>query len=271
MSSLVMFNGKLVGGSTGIAVFDGGQPPQPPEHTVTIDGVVYPTVTIGNQEWLAEDLRCVISSDTYIWEGHTNYGYYYSAPELHTGINALLESSGLTGWHVPTQADMTELLTFIKNDKGYSSLGDVYQNVFLTSETSRSDDCYGLGLTLCGSWDGRSSYNRVTDAGSYCNLGEDSGTDSYPDRVYISAAGHYGNGSEAITRKYCVRLVKNNTASLSTTSNASPNLLMSSRPMTLMMGNPAGTLNASTPNNPDEPVWDEQNEQEESNLGSGGY
>ena len=205
---MVMFNGKMVGGSAGIAYFDSSIPPTP-AHTVAIDGVVYPTVTIGNQEWLAEDLKCVVSEDTYIWSEQPKYGYYYSSTELHTGINAMLTSAGLSDWHVPTQSEMITMLDYMKTDKGYSTYQPLYKHVFLTSEVSSSDDCYGLGLMLCGSWDGRSSYQCVTDSGLYCNLGEDSGSNSYPDRMYMSKTGSYGNGSEASTRKYCVRLVKN--------------------------------------------------------------
>ena len=202
--SMVMYNGKMVGGNAGIAVFDGSTP----SHVVTIGGVTYPTVTIGTQEWLAEDLKCVVSEDTYIWSEQPKYGYYYSSTELHTDINAMLTSAGLSDWHVPTQSEMITMLDYMKTDKGYSTYQPLYKHVFLTSEVSSSDDCYGLGLMLCGSWDGRSSYQYVTDSGLYCNLGEDSGSDSYPNRMYMSKTGSYGNGSEAATRKYCVRLVK---------------------------------------------------------------
>ena len=109
--------------------------PKPEPTTVTdIDGNVYNIITIGNQKWLAENLRVshynngdaiettspasqdlTGQSDTkfqWSYNGNTTnlstYGLLYS-------WNAITDSRGIApeGWHVPTESEWNELITFL--------------------------------------------------------------------------------------------------------------------------------------------------------------
>ena len=113
--------------------------------SVTIEGYSYPTVSIGTQCWMAENLRVTNYNDgtaiplnnTYtsgtvstVWQGLTTGAYTIYDNESSTGANATnygflynwyavkgIATAGITtyknicpsGWHVPTDADWTAL------------------------------------------------------------------------------------------------------------------------------------------------------------------
>ncbi len=74
------------------------------------DGKVYQTVTIGNQEWMAENLAYEPSSGNY-WAYDNNnsnvetYGYLY---DWETACDVCPD-----GWHLPTDAEWTELTDYL--------------------------------------------------------------------------------------------------------------------------------------------------------------
>jgi uncharacterized protein (TIGR02145 family) len=103
---------------------------------IDIDGNVYHTVTIGNQTWMVENLRATHlndgtaipnASDTAAWfallspgycwynndtaNGNT-YGALYNWYAVHTGKLAP------PGWHVPSDAEWTQLSTFLGGEAG---------------------------------------------------------------------------------------------------------------------------------------------------------
>lgn len=103
-----------------------------------IDGNVYTTVTIGEQEWFAQNLRATRTSDNQVlqlytdsleWTNPTAAGY--CAPN---DIIENIESKGLLyngyavekhkicpkGWHIPTEDDWNTLFTYLY-ENGYSS------------------------------------------------------------------------------------------------------------------------------------------------------
>ena len=106
--------------------------------TVTdIDGNVYATVTIGNQVWMAENLKTTkykdgtaipnvtdsnewrnLSSGAYCWYDNdinngTTYGALYNWYAVNTGKLCP------TGWHVPTDEEWAELENYLANN-GYN-------------------------------------------------------------------------------------------------------------------------------------------------------
>lgn len=79
------------------------------------DGKVYQTVTIGNQEWMAENLAYEPSSGNY-WAYDNNnsnvetYGYLY---DWETACDVCPD-----GWHLPTDAEWTELTDYLGENAG---------------------------------------------------------------------------------------------------------------------------------------------------------
>jgi uncharacterized protein (TIGR02145 family) len=106
-----------------------------PQTLTDIEGNVYHTVTIGTQVWMVENLKTTkyndgtpipqVTNDTawgnlatpgYCWyknDGLTyknSYGALYNWYTINTGKLAP------TGWHVPTYAEMTTLITYLGTD-----------------------------------------------------------------------------------------------------------------------------------------------------------
>lgn len=77
------------------------------------DGKVYQTITIGNQEWMAENLAYEPSSGNY-WAFDNNnsnvetYGYLY---DWGTACDVCPD-----GWHLPTDEEWTELTDYLGGD-----------------------------------------------------------------------------------------------------------------------------------------------------------
>ena len=118
--------------------------------TVTdIDGNVYQTIQIGDQEWMAENLKVTHYRDgTAIPTGHSDsewenlptgaycayddnesnadtYGYLYNWYAVDDSRNIAPE-----GWHVPTDDEWTELTNYLGSDAGSKLAGnaDLWNN-----------------------------------------------------------------------------------------------------------------------------------------------
>ena len=88
------------------------------------DGKVYKTVTIGSQVWMAENLSTtklndgiIIENVTYDnnrWSFMETPGYCtYKSEILYNGRAVATGKLAPKGWHVPTDADWTTLITFL--------------------------------------------------------------------------------------------------------------------------------------------------------------
>jgi uncharacterized protein (TIGR02145 family) len=109
----------------------GGGNIQPGAGVTDIDGNFYPSVIIGNQEWMAENLRVTRDANG---NDITRYCYYYYPTDAtycdlsgglytwHTVMNGATSSNtnpsnvqGIcpTGWHVPSDAEWTELVDYV--------------------------------------------------------------------------------------------------------------------------------------------------------------
>lgn len=101
----------------------------PPNHiegggVVDVEGNSYETVIIGDQEWMAENLRSNLfcSGDSIPYTGDTiQVKVYDNDPQNETifgklyNYQAVLDSSGLCpcGWHVPTELEYAKLIDYL--------------------------------------------------------------------------------------------------------------------------------------------------------------
>lgn len=118
MKAILKFNGSYLKAGGGVLTKQIGT------GTAVIGGKEYPTVVIGNQEWLAENLDYAFeetnpesyytyydNSDTYKERGLL-YNHY-AAMDLNQNRSTLCP-----GWHLPTVAEFETLIAYIGSDAG---------------------------------------------------------------------------------------------------------------------------------------------------------
>ena len=152
-----------------------------PTNVTDIEGNIYDVVTIGNQIWMAENLKVtkypnntsipLISNNTawdalednntddaYCWydddiNNKDVYGalYNYAAAMGDNAVSSNTNPSGVqgvcpTGWHIPSQAEWNELTSFLIADgQGYGGSGDDI----------------GKAMAYTSGWENASTYGRI--------------------------------------------------------------------------------------------------------------
>lgn len=137
-----------------------------------IDGNVYPIVKIGNQTWMAENLRVTKLNDgtpipaepnANTWATLTSPAYSaYSNTEANlTKYGALYNwfavNSGKlcpTGWHVPTVQEWTEMKTYLAAN-GYNYDGSI------TTQSNQIGNKIGKALATTSGWTSSSKIGAV--------------------------------------------------------------------------------------------------------------
>ena len=169
-----------------------------------IDGNIYDAVQIGNQVWMAENLRTTkyadgttipLGTDTstttaYRYApgpyGNSNeenmvnvprYGYLYNWPAVMHGANSSdANPSGVqgicpNGWHVPSDAEWTQLINYMKTQPAYMASGNADH----------------LAKALAATW-GWNSTDETDAPGNNPSTNNATGFSALP-------AGHYERGS----------------------------------------------------------------------------
>lgn len=135
--------------------------------SVVIGGRTYKTVTIGNQEWLAENLDYkfegleIGEEDTLVkavanyYDGdEATYGRYGNRYGLLYNWKAVdyIEQNKATllpsDWHVPTETEWTTLLTAV----GGASVAGEKLKSFSDWSSGNGDDPYGMSIYPCGDY-----------------------------------------------------------------------------------------------------------------------
>ncbi|MFZ4724629.1 MAG: FISUMP domain-containing protein [Paludibacter sp.] len=164
---------------------------------VDIDGNVYNTVTIGNQIWMAENLKTTkyndgtsipLVTDAYLWSNLTTPGYcWYNNAIANKNIYGALynwyavNTAKLApkGWHIPSDTEWTTLSTYLDGSIAGGKLKDASTtywtapNTGATNETSfsalpggiRGGNAGSFGdLTMNGYWWSSYTQNSISNA-----------------------------------------------------------------------------------------------------------
>ena len=113
------------------------------------DGTEYKTCKIGNQVWLAENLKFELDSDDCLaydedYQYFDKYGYLY----CENGLEAAIPE----GWHLPTRKEWETMVRFVKKD---SRCKEVLSVIASEEWIESSSDKYGFsmfpgGMRDCG-------------------------------------------------------------------------------------------------------------------------
>jgi len=195
--------------------------PETPGNTVVIGGRTYPTVQIGSQVWLAEnlDLKAAGIDINPAGEPATPAAWYYDRDEETYGENGnkygllynwyaakLLEDNKATlfpGWHVPTLADFT---TLTQSCGGGSVAGGKLKSTTGWRNNGNGTDEFGFAGYPAGYYD--SNYSRFRAVGSqtwYTNIDIDS---LYSSRGLVYDGNNFPNMGQHTKIGLSLRLVK---------------------------------------------------------------
>ncbi len=147
------------------SVYTGSNPYLNPNKTygsvTDIEGNVYPTIQIGYQTWMAENLRTTKYNDgTDIRDG--DYIVYNYSPEYEAIYGKLYRwSVGASGklcpqgWHVPSNGEWGQLVTYLENNGGKMKATELWEspNVGATNEsgfTALPGGKESVGFSLVG-------------------------------------------------------------------------------------------------------------------------
>ncbi|MCQ2279607.1 MAG: T9SS type A sorting domain-containing protein [Bacteroidales bacterium] len=221
--------------------------PCPGTPTLTdVDGNTYNTVQIGNQCWMKENLRTTMYADeTSISQGSTAstgtaYWYYPNNSSSDTSTYGLLYNwaavmrnlssstsnpSGIqgicpNGWHVPSDAEWTQLTDYVSSQSQYRCSGGTSSiakalasttgwnsstNTCAVGNNPSSNNATGFGAFPAGLYNG--SYFNFGDTAFFWSTTEDNSDRAYDRELYSSTTGVYRDDNVK-HRAYSVRCVR---------------------------------------------------------------
>lgn len=131
------------------------------------DGIEYKTCKIGNQVWLAENLKFELDSeDCHVYDDDyqyfDKYGYLYTENGLKTAIPE--------GWHLPTRKEWETMIRFAKKD---SRCKDILSVIASEEWIESSSDKYGFSMFPGGRGDCNEEFELIDfSAHFWCAEGE---------------------------------------------------------------------------------------------------
>ena len=201
--------GEVMSFTTAIIIPAGDAQPCPGNETVTdIDGNVYNTVKIGEQCWMKENLRVTHYVDgveiplestpsvdvAFVYNPDDNanniltHGYLYNwAAVMHGMPTSNTNPSNVqgvcpTGWHVPSDAEWTQLTDYVGNESSYWCGGNS-NNIAKALAAQTGWNINNNGCTVGNSQDANNATGfSALPAGLYSGWGDDyGGFDDYAD------------------------------------------------------------------------------------------
>ena len=191
------------------------------------DGKTYKTVKIGNQTWMAENLKYLPSvvghgtgsattqyyyvygyngtnvTDAKATSNYTTYGVLYNWPAAMAGsASSSANPSGVqgvcpTGWHLPSDAEWTQLTTYLGNESvAGGKLKETGTTHWASPNTDATNTSGFIALPGGGSWSG--SFNFAGNYGYWWSSTEYSGIIAwYRLLYYFNAQVYRGNSNKA--------------------------------------------------------------------------
>lgn len=163
------------------------------------DGKTYKTVKIGDQIWMAENLAYKTDSGNYwAYDNKKNnlakYGYLYN---WQTSRNVCP-----TGWHLPTDAEWTQLTNFLGNNPGarLKSKSGWYEN-------GNGTDDYGFSACPGGVRDDYGKFRDISYSGVWWSSTENGTTIAWSRSIHYSTSNvsRVSDGKELGFSVRCVR------------------------------------------------------------------
>ncbi len=189
-----------------------------------IDGNIYKTITIGNQTWMAENLKVTKYNDGTIipfnpvaamWYSATSGGYsWYNSDSLGYGALYNWHAAGSdklcpAGWHVPSDAEWSILVTYLGGESGAGAKLKESGTVHWSVPNSGATNEPGFSALPGGYRNSAGTFNSIKQKGYWWSASAASSTEAY----YRSMGYNYGNIDKTSTNKvsgFSVRCVKDN-------------------------------------------------------------
>ncbi len=174
------------------------------------DGSIYNTVQIGNQCWMSENLNYNQSAFGGDWCYGNNsancdtYGRLYTWAAVMQGASSSnTNPSGVQGvcpggWHVPSDAEWTELTTYVGNNGHSGTEGTALKSTSGWNYGGNGTDNFGFtGLPGGDRFEDTGSFNSIGDFGNWWSSRESSSSNAWIRYLYYNN----GNVSESHSNK----------------------------------------------------------------------
>ncbi len=191
------------------------------------DGNMYQTVEIGTQVWMAENLRylpSVIGPST----GSNTAPYYYVYGYDGTNVNdakattnyqtygvlynwTAAQTACPTGWHLPTDAEWTELTDFVG---GAENAGTLLKSQNGWYDNGNGTDQYGFTALPGGNRNNNGNFNNIGNNGNWWSASENDTNNAWNRNMNYnnSNVNRNNNNKEHGFSVRCVRVLKENDA-----------------------------------------------------------
>jgi len=188
--------------------------------TVTdIDGNVYATIVIGDQVWMAENLKVTKYrnglSITDVWpvdgsEANVDtYGRLYSWYEVNKHVTEDDPDYNIApeGWHVPTDAEWTELKNYLNNNGHPGTEGTVLKSTSGWYNNGNGTDNYGFTGLPAGYRYYTGTFTNLGGSTYFWSASESSTSNAWNRRLFYTSSTVFRNGGNKING-HSVRCVR---------------------------------------------------------------